>query len=78
MLVWLTLPDIIRVSYLLTVWSRVFLEKLTVSQPVKNFLALYGNLRFITAFKISHTPTLFRATSFKFIPPVPLPEVIVK
>jgi hypothetical protein len=31
-------------------WSRVLPEKLTVSQLVKKFPALYGTLRFITAF----------------------------
>jgi len=33
-----------------TPWSRVLLEKLTGSQPVKKFPAIYGTLRFITAF----------------------------
>jgi len=37
-------------TYLLTPWSRVLLEKLTGSQPVKKFLILYGTQRFITAF----------------------------
>jgi len=36
------------VTYSLTPWSRVLLEKLTVSQLVKKFLALYGTRRFIT------------------------------
>ena len=35
--------------YLLTPWSRVFLEKLTASQLVKKFPAFYGTRRFITA-----------------------------
>ena len=35
--------------YLLTPWSRV-LEKLTGSQQVKKFPAIYGIRRFITAF----------------------------
>jgi len=39
-------------AYLLTPWSRVFLEKLKVFQPVKKFLAFYGTRRFITAFTI--------------------------
>ena len=34
----------------LTSWSRVLLEKLTSSQPVKKFPTLYGTQRFITAF----------------------------
>jgi hypothetical protein len=38
-------------TYLLTPWSRVLLEKLTGSQLVKKSPALYGNRSFITAFK---------------------------
>ena len=37
-------------SYLLTAWSRVLREKLTGSQRVKKFPALYGTRIFITAF----------------------------
>ena len=37
-------------TYLLTPCSRVFLEKLTGSQPVKKFPTFYGTRRFITAF----------------------------
>jgi hypothetical protein len=37
-------------TLLLTPWSRVLFEKLTDSQPVKKFRALYGTRRFITAF----------------------------
>jgi len=36
--------------YLLTPYSTVLLEKLTVSQLVKKFPAFYGTRRFITAF----------------------------
>ena len=35
---------------ILTAWSRVIPEKLTVSQLVKKFPAFYGTRRFITAF----------------------------
>jgi hypothetical protein len=38
------------ITYLLTPWSRVLLEKLTGSQLVKKFLAFYGTRRSITAF----------------------------
>ena len=38
------------VTYLLTPWSRVLLEKLTGLQLVKKFPAFYGNRRFITVF----------------------------
>ena len=37
-------------TYLLTPWSRVLLEKLTGLQLVKKFPAFYGTQRFITAF----------------------------
>jgi prolipoprotein diacylglyceryltransferase len=37
-------------TYILTPWSTVLLEKLTAFQLVKNFIAFYGTLRFITAF----------------------------
>jgi len=37
-----------------TPWSRVFLEKLTVSQLVKKFPTLYGTRKFITAFTSAH------------------------
>jgi len=36
-------------TYLLTPWSRVLLEKLTGRQLVKKFPAFYGTRRFITA-----------------------------
>jgi hypothetical protein len=34
-----------------TPWSRALLEKITVTQPVKKFHALYGTRRFISIFK---------------------------
>jgi hypothetical protein len=39
------------ITYLLTPWSRVFLDKLTGYQLVKKFSAFYGTRRFITALK---------------------------
>ena len=36
-------------TYLLTPWSRVLLEKLASLQLVKKFLAFYGTRRFLTA-----------------------------
>jgi len=36
-------------TYLLTPWCRVLLEKLTVLQQVKKFPAFHGTRRFITA-----------------------------
>jgi hypothetical protein len=41
----------------ITPGSRVLLEKLMVSQPVKEFSAFYGTRRFMTAFtRASHVP----------------------
>ena len=37
-------------NYLLNPWSRVLLEKLIGSQPVKKCTAFYGKRRFITVF----------------------------
>ena len=46
------LPSILTylLTYLLTPWSRVILEKITGSQIVKKFPAFYGTRRFVTAF----------------------------
>jgi hypothetical protein len=38
------------ITYLLTPWSTVLLEKITGSQVVKKFPAFYGTRKFITAF----------------------------
>jgi len=38
------------ISYLLTPWSRVLLEKLTSPRLVKKFPTFYGTRRFINAF----------------------------
>jgi hypothetical protein len=43
------------VTYLLTPWSTVFLEKLTGYQLVKKFPAFYGIRKFITTFDIQRT-----------------------
>jgi len=37
-------------TYLLTPWNKVLLEKLTGLQLVKKFLVFYGTRMFITAF----------------------------
>jgi hypothetical protein len=47
--VW-NLHILIRLSYLLTLWSRVLLEKRTGLQLVKKCPPFYGTRRFITAF----------------------------
>jgi len=38
------------ITYLLTLWSRVLIKKLTGSQLVNKSPTLYGTRRFITAF----------------------------
>ena len=45
-------------TYLLTPWSRVLLEKLTGFQLVKKFPAFYGTRTFITAFTSARHPSL--------------------
>jgi len=42
------------ITYLLTPWSRVLLEKLTGIKLVKKFSAFYGTRRFISAFTSAH------------------------
>ena len=45
--------NVVKVSdklYLVTLWSRFLLEKLTISQPVKKFPTFYETRMFITAF----------------------------
>ena len=37
-------------TYVLTAWSRVLLQKLTGFQPVKKFPAFYGTRKFLTVF----------------------------
>ena len=56
-------------SYLLTAWSRMFLEKLTVSQPVKEIIAFYRTRTFITAFITARQLSIFWAISIQPIPP---------
>jgi hypothetical protein len=45
---WIRMGCPVLITYLLTQWSRVLLEKLTVLQLVKKFPAFYGTRRFIT------------------------------
>jgi hypothetical protein len=58
-------------TYLLTPWSRVLLEKLTSLQPVKKFSAFYGTRRFITSFTSARHLSLSWASSIQSIPPHP-------
>jgi hypothetical protein len=52
-------------TYLLTPWSRVLLEKLTGLQLVKKFPAFYGTQRFITALTTARHLSLSWASSIQ-------------
>jgi len=56
-------------TYLLTPRSRIILQKLAVSQLVKEFSAFYGTRRFITAFTSVRYLSLSWARSIQSIPP---------
>jgi len=58
-------------TYLLTPWSTVLLEKPTGFQLVKKFSAFYGILRFITAF--TSAPTCPYPQPNRFSPCLPHP-----
>ena len=58
-------------TYLLTSWSRVLLEKLTGFQLVKKFAAFYGTRKFITAFASARHLSLSWASSIQSITPHP-------
>ena len=58
-------------TYLLTPWSRVLLEKLTSCQLVKNFPAFYGTRRFIAAFTSASHLSLSWSISIQSMPPYP-------
>ena len=58
-------------TYLLTPRSRVLLEKLSGSKPVKNFPAFYGTRRFITAHTSAHHLSISWARSIQSVPPHP-------
>jgi hypothetical protein len=59
------------ITYLLTPWRRVFLEKLTGFQLVKKILPFYGTRRFITAFASARHLSLSWASSIQSIPSHP-------
>ena len=52
-------------TYLLTPWSRILIEKLTGLQLVKKFPAFYGTRRFITAFTSAQHMSLSWASSIQ-------------
>jgi len=59
------------ISYLLTPWSRVLLEKLTGFQRVKNFPAFYRIQMFFTAVTSARHLSLSWAISIQLILPHP-------
>ena len=58
-----------QITYLLTIWNRVLLEKLTGFQLVKKFPAFYGNGRFIIAFTSACVLFVPWVTSIQSMPP---------
>ena len=60
-------------TYLLTPWCRVLLEKLTGLQLVKKFPAFHGTWRFITALTSIHHLSLSWANPIQSIYPHPTP-----
>ena len=58
-------------TYLLTPWCRVLLEKLAGLQLVKKFPAFYETQRFITAFTSFRHPSLSWASPFQSTYPQP-------
>jgi len=59
---------------LLTPWSRVLPEQLTVPQLVNNFPSVYGTQKFIAAFKSDHHLSLIPSHSSTFHAPITLLE----
>jgi hypothetical protein len=72
--IWTIFLHIYILTYLLTPWSRVLLEKITGFQPVKKFSIIYGTWRFTTALTTACHLSLHWARSIQSRPPSPLPE----
>jgi hypothetical protein len=64
-------------TYLLTPWSRVLLEKLTGSQLVKKFHEFYEAQRFITAFTTGRCLSLSWARSIQSMPAQPTSSIYI-
>ena len=62
---------VLSLTYLLTPWCRVLLEKLTGLQLVKKFPAFHGTRRFITALTSVRHLSLSRASPIQTIYPHP-------
>jgi len=65
------LLNVEALTYILTPWSRVLLNKLTSFQLVKIFPAFYGTRRFITTFTSARHLSLSWARSIQSVPPHP-------
>ena len=65
----LTCKLIYLLTYLLTPWSTVLLQKLTSSQPVKKFSENFGTRRFITVLTSAHHLSLSLARSIQSMSP---------
>jgi hypothetical protein len=63
-----------NVTYLLLLYSRDLLQKLSSSQLVKEFLAFYGTQRFITVSTSARHLSLSYTRSIEPMPPHPHPE----
>ena len=61
-------------SYKITPWSRVLLEKLTLCQLVNNLPTFYWAQIFITAFTSAHQLSLTWASSVQSISHIAIPE----
>jgi len=71
-----TIPIVI--SYLLTPWRRILLEKLTDFQLVKKYPAFHGTRRFITAFTSASVwwfRTVIRFYGEQLTEPSPIPKL---
>jgi hypothetical protein len=64
-------PLLLNLTYLLNPWSRILLEKLIVSQPVKKFPLFYGTRRFIAVFASVRHLSPSWARSIQFMPSHP-------
>ena len=62
-------PNTYLLTYLLTPWSRVLLEKLTGFQLVKKFTVFCGSQRFVTAFTSARHLSLSWTSSIQSTPP---------
>ena len=62
------------VTYLLTPWSRVLLEKLTGSAASQEIPRIFGTWRFLTVFTSARHLSLSWANSIQSPKPLPLPE----